>query len=62
MKRYPHGPFCRRIWTLRDELSAYDAAYLALAEGLDATLLTADAALAARGHASLGDHRVLQLD
>jgi predicted nucleic acid-binding protein len=60
VKRYPHGPFRRRIWALRDELSAYDAAYLALAEGLDATLLTSDAGLAARARVSLGDARVRQ--
>ncbi len=32
-----------RIWTLRDNLSAYDAAYVALAEALDCPLLTCDA-------------------
>lgn len=32
-----------RAWDLRTNLSAYDAIYLALAEQLDATLLTADA-------------------
>lgn len=40
-----------RIWELRDSLSAYDAAYVALAEGLDMPLLTCDAKLArAPGH------------
>jgi predicted nucleic acid-binding protein len=34
-----------RIWELRDNLSAYDASYVALAEALDAPLLTADARL-----------------
>jgi predicted nucleic acid-binding protein len=33
----------RRIWELRDNLTPHDAAYVALAEALDATLLTADA-------------------
>lgn len=35
-----------RIWELRDNLSAYDATYIALAEALDSSLLTADAHLA----------------
>ena len=35
-----------RIWELRDNLSAYDATYVAVAEALDAPLLTADARLA----------------
>jgi predicted nucleic acid-binding protein len=58
--RYPHGPFRRRIWELRNELTAYDAAYLALAEGLNATLLTGDEGLAARARRSLGAGRVMQ--
>jgi predicted nucleic acid-binding protein len=58
MVRYPHAPFRKRIWELRDELNAYDAAYLAVAEVLDATLFTCDAGLAARGRASLGSDRV----
>jgi predicted nucleic acid-binding protein len=40
-----------RIWDFRDNLTAYDAAYVALAEALDATLLTRDRKLAgARGN------------
>lgn len=35
-----------RIWQLRHNLSAYDAAYVAVAESLDAPLLTADQRLA----------------
>ena len=34
--RFPHTPFLGRIWQLRDRLSAYDAAYVALAEELGA--------------------------
>ncbi len=49
--RYPHDVFLTRIWELRHNLSAYDAAYVALAESLDAVLLTRDERLAkAKGH------------
>lgn len=44
--RYPHDVLLERIWELRDNASAYDAAYLALAEALRAPLLTSDARLA----------------
>jgi predicted nucleic acid-binding protein len=44
--RYPHTPLMGRIWELRDNLTAYDAAYVALAEALDAPLVTMDARLA----------------
>ena len=44
--RYPHIEFLSRIWQLRHNFSAYDAAYVALAEKLGATLLTRDARLA----------------
>ena len=40
--RASHRPLMPRIWELRDNLTPYDAAYVALAETLDATLLTAD--------------------
>lgn len=54
--RYPHAPLRQRVWELRHDLTAYDALYLALAEGLDGPLLlTADGGLAARGRRSLGD-------
>ncbi|HKS71907.1 MAG TPA: type II toxin-antitoxin system VapC family toxin [Terriglobales bacterium] len=49
--RYPHFVFLSRIWQLRHNLSAYDAAYVALAEKLDAPLITRDRRLAsAAGH------------
>lgn len=49
--RYPHTMFLARIWQLRANLTAYDAAYVALAEALDAPLITRDAALVrAPGH------------
>jgi predicted nucleic acid-binding protein len=49
--RYSHTPFLRRIWLLRENLTCYDALYVALAEALDATLLSCDTKLAAApGH------------
>jgi len=48
--RYPHDLFLPRVWELRHNFTAYDAAYLALAEALDAPLLTRDRALAFAGH------------
>ena len=44
--RYPHFIFLPHIWRLRHNLSAYDAAYVALTEKLGATLITRDARLA----------------
>ncbi len=46
LTRYPHGPLLQRVWELRHNLSAYDAVYVALAEALDAPLLTRDVLLA----------------
>jgi predicted nucleic acid-binding protein len=46
LSRAPHRPLLARCWELRDNLTSYDAAYVALAELLDATLVTADARLA----------------
>lgn len=46
LTRYPHRLLALRVWDLRTNLSAYDAAYVALAEALDAPLLTFDRALA----------------
>ncbi len=40
--RVSHQPFMGRIWELRHNLTPYDAAYVALAEALGATLLTVD--------------------
>ncbi len=49
--RYSHDLLLARIWELRASLTAYDAAYIALAEVLDAPLLTADGRLGrAHGH------------
>jgi predicted nucleic acid-binding protein len=44
--RVDHRPLLERAWQLRDSLSAPDALYVALAEALDATLLTLDNRLA----------------
>ena len=51
LKRYPHDFLLPRVWELRNNLTAYDAVYVALAEVLDAPLLTCDPWLAnAPGH------------
>lgn len=45
MTRYPVFALLDRVWQLRDNLTAYDASYVSLAELLDCPLLTADARL-----------------
>jgi predicted nucleic acid-binding protein len=51
LRRYPHDFLLSRVWDLRNNLTAYDAVYVALAEALDAPLLTRDRRLAAAsGH------------
>jgi predicted nucleic acid-binding protein len=51
LSRYPHGALLRRVWELRHNYTAYVAAYIALAEALDAPLVTRDRALASHsGH------------
>lgn len=42
----PYEPLARRIWALRETVTAYDAWYVALAEALDAPLVTLDTRLA----------------
>ena len=52
--RYSHELFLPRVWELRHNITAYDAAYVALAEELAAPLLTADRRLAeAPGHSAV---------
>jgi predicted nucleic acid-binding protein len=46
MRRHPHDPLLARAWELRDTCSTYDGLYVALAEALDAPLVTRDARLA----------------
>jgi predicted nucleic acid-binding protein len=57
LRRYPHDFLLPRIWQLRNNLTAYDAAYVALAEALDAPLLTRDKRLAA----AAGHHAHIEL-
>ena len=45
LQRHRHGPMLPRIWSWRANLTAYDAAYVALAEVVDCPLLTTDARL-----------------
>ena len=55
VERYPHDILVPRIWQLRENFSAYDASYVALAEGVapePVPLLTADGRLAR----AIGDH------
>jgi predicted nucleic acid-binding protein len=47
IRRYPHDFLLTRVWTLRNNFTAYDAVYVALAEALNARLLTRDQRLAA---------------
>lgn len=51
--RHAHEPYLSRIWALRGGFSAYDAAYIALAEALGAPLVTHDAKLASAGHSAV---------
>lgn len=46
VRRHPDARLLRRAWELRDVCTTYDALYVALAEALDATLLTRDVRLA----------------
>ncbi len=59
IERYSHELLIGRIWELRDNLSAYDAAYISLAELLRAPLVTFDSKLAG---APLHDAKIELLD
>lgn len=56
--RHPVAPLARDVWALREGLTAYDAAYLALSRALDARVLTTDRGLAA---AARSDRRLVEL-
>ncbi|MGH8941001.1 MAG: type II toxin-antitoxin system VapC family toxin, partial [Actinomycetes bacterium] len=49
IRRWRHEPLLERAWELRANLTAYDAVYVALAEALEAVLVTTDARLARAG-------------
>jgi predicted nucleic acid-binding protein len=57
LRRYPHDFLLSRVWDLRNNLTANDAVYVALAEALDAPLLTRDKRIAA----SPGHHARIEL-
>ena len=57
LERYSHLPLVNRIWELRKNVSAYDAAYVALAEVLNCSLLTLDKRLAP----ATGLHSIVEL-
>lgn len=46
LTRYPHEQLADRIWSLRDDITTYDAAFVALADVLGVVLVTTDARLA----------------
>ena len=46
IERHGHEALLDRVWALRDNLTAYDAVYVALAEALGTTLITCDRKLA----------------
>jgi predicted nucleic acid-binding protein len=50
LTRYPHLELSDRMWGLRHNLTAYDAAFVALAEALAAPLVTCDARIASAPH------------
>jgi predicted nucleic acid-binding protein len=54
LNRYPHDILLDKIWELRHNMTAYDAAYVALAEALDSPLVTCDSHLgSAPGHGAI---------
>lgn len=62
IERHEESALAERVWTLRNQFTAYDASYLALAEGLDVPLVTCDAKMATTGHTAVvrvmsPDHR-----
>lgn len=58
IERYEHVDLLQRIWQLRHSVTAYDGAYVALSEALDAPLVTCDAKLG-RSHGHRADIEVI---
>jgi predicted nucleic acid-binding protein len=56
--RHPVESLTRNVWSMRDALTAYDAAYLAVAQNIDAQLLTTDRGLAASARR---DQRLIEI-
>jgi predicted nucleic acid-binding protein len=56
--RHPVEPLARSVWSMRSTLTAYDAAYLAVAQNVNAQLLTTDRGLAA---VARQDHRLIEI-
>ncbi len=54
IERYPHDSLLARAWELRENFTAYDAVYLALAETLGAVLVTCDGRLARAARSTSG--------
>jgi predicted nucleic acid-binding protein len=53
LQRHPHVDFLHRVWELRENLTAYDAIYVALAEATECPLITCDKPLGSSpGHAA----------
>lgn len=52
LRRQETAPLADRIWQLRNQFTAYDACYIALAEGMDIPLVTCDRKLRSGGHAA----------
>jgi predicted nucleic acid-binding protein len=59
LQRHAHEPLLERVWSLRQNLTAYDAVYVALAEVLDSVLITSDRPLS-RAPALAGRVELLQ--
>lgn len=53
IERYSHEALADRIWDLRSNLTAYDAAFVALSERLEVPLVTCDARLGASPHRAI---------
>jgi predicted nucleic acid-binding protein len=61
LTRYSHEELIGRAWTMRTSLTAYDAIYVALAEALEATVVTCDARLG-RAHGHQAEIEVVELE